>query len=303
MKLRCTQGTDFSKEAQRQAASQNGVVAGLTTNPHPQPFSHRRGAGTGHKRRSSPSLPAGRDLGRGLTCIILLLLMCLPVVVLAQDTGDIEEDPCAEIAPPGVLAVYFVGQGDAYFTQGNYTLAITAYTCALDQDPEYAPAYVNRGFAHAIQRNYPQALEDYNRALEIDESLVGAYNNRGLLYTYQGNFGLAITDFTLAIALNPDSAVAYNNRAVVHAIEGNHDLAIADLEQAIALDPEYAAPHASLGAVYSAMAVESYQNYRDMAGQTARLPAGDADIVLNMIDDSRETGNFSVWLPLLTPAR
>jgi tetratricopeptide (TPR) repeat protein len=213
------------------------------------------------------------------------------------------EVECDDIAPPDVDATYYVGQGNAYFSQGNYALAVIAYTCGIDANPDYAPAYVSRGYAYAAQRDDPSALADYNRALELDESLVSAYNNRGMLYTSQGNFGLAITDFTLALALDPQYAIAYHNRAVVHAAEGNYDLAIADLQQAITLDPDSPAPHAALGAVYLAMAAASYQDYRDLAGANAAIPNGSANAMLTAVDDSIETGNFSAWLAFLTPAQ
>lgn len=229
---------------------------------------------------------------------IVCLLLALPLVISAQT-----DVTCAEIAPDDADSFYFLGLGDAYFRQASYSLAIVSYTCALELDDTYVPAYANRGYAHAVQRNEPQAIADYNRALELDETYVPAYNNRGLLYTAQGNFGLAINDFSLAVAFDPQFAIGYNNRGIVHAIEGNYDLAIADFQQAIALDPDYAAPHASLGAVYSALAVQSYEDYREIVGEGSRLPAGEADDVISALESNRLTGIFAVWLPLQTPAR
>jgi len=234
---------------------------------------------------------------------ILKLILLLAVLLTPFAAGAQTEIECEDIAPPDVDATYYVGQGDAYFSQGNYTLAIVAYSCAIEANPDYAPAYVNRGFAYAAQRDDPHALDDYNRALELDKANVPAYNNRGMLYTGQGNFGLAINDFSLALALDPEYAIAYHNRAVVHAAEGNYDLAIADLQQAIALDSDYAAPHATLGAVYLAMAAASYQDYRDLAGPTAAIPNGSANAMLTSVIDAVQTGNFSAWLAFLTPAQ
>lgn len=234
----------------------------------------------------------------GAVGLLAALILTMPLITLAQT-----EDPCEDLAPAGADPPYYVGLGDAYFALGNYTRAIVIYTCAIDLDPDYALAYVNRGFAHAVQHNDPPAMADYNRALELNEGLVEAYNNRGLLYTNQGNFGLAIADFTVALALAPDYAIAYNNRGVVHAIEGNHDLALVDFQEAVALDPEYAAPHASLGALYSALAAQSYRDYFGIVGEGRIPPAGDPDTVLNALSETLITGNFSVWLPLLTPAQ
>ncbi len=244
---------------------------------------------------------------RPLFKLSLLLLLVgggilLAPSLLAQDRSS-DGDPCLEIAPERATHTFFVGLGDVYFEQNDYTDAIVAYTCAIERNETYAPAYINRGFAYAIQLNFPPALEDYNRALELDGNAITAYNNRGLLYFNQGTFGLALTDFTLAVTLNPNFAIAYHNRGLVHAAEGNYELAITDLQQAIALDADYAAPHASLGAVYTAQALESYQQYREVAGEGAVLPGISAENILSRIEEGAQLGTFSTWLDFATPAR
>jgi tetratricopeptide (TPR) repeat protein len=219
--------------------------------------------------------------------------------LLAQSN---KAEMCDEPAIANADPTYYIGLGDSRFVRKEFAGAVRAYTCAIDLDPSYAATYAKRGYAHAALLDSEAALADYERALELDETLLMAYNNRGTLYTRLGNFGLAITDFTLVISLDPENAIAYNNRGIVHAAEGNYDLAIADFQQAIDLDPTYTMPHASLAAVYSALAAQSYQEYMEIAGENARLPAGTPSEVLTAIDDSLRDGNFAVWLPLLTPA-
>jgi Flp pilus assembly protein TadD len=233
-----------------------------------------------------------------------LLLMALIVMsgtnVLAQ-TPD--EKKCVDPSVANAEPSYYIGLGDSQFIRKDYANAVKSYTCAADLQPDYAPIYVKRGFAYAGLQDSKAALDDYTHALELDENLISAYNNRGTLYTQMGNFGLAINDFTLVISLDPTNAIAYNNRGIVHAAEGNFDEAIADFEQSISLDPTFSTPHASLAAVYSAMAARSYQEYVKVAGSNARLPAGTPDEVLSAMDDSLRDGSFTVWLPLLTPSQ
>lgn len=235
--------------------------------------------------------------------LVWLLVACLFLSgtggLLAQST---EEEKCDEPIIANADPTYYIGLGDSRFTRKEFAGAIKAYTCAIDLDPDYADTYAKRGYAYAALLDSEAALADYDKALELDESLIAAYNNRGTLYTRLGNFGLAINDFTLVISLDPENAIAYNNRGVVHAAEGNYDLAIADFQQAITLDENYSTPHASLAAVYSAMAAQSYQDYLEIAGANAPLPAGTPNEVLTAVDDSLRDGSFAVWLPLLTPA-
>jgi tetratricopeptide (TPR) repeat protein len=232
-----------------------------------------------------------------------ILWVLLAALVIGFGPARAQTDlTCEDLAPPGVTAPHFVGLGAAFLDEGDYVRATVAYSCAIELDAAYAPAYVNRGFAYTAQHNDGAALDDYNRALEIDANLVAAYNNRGLLYLSQGNFGLAITDFTLAISLDANYAIAYHNRALVHAAEGHYDLALDDLQQAMVLDPAYAAPHATLGAVYSALALQSYRDYTALAGENVPPPGGEPDTILNALDASLESGDFSYWLTFWTPA-
>lgn len=237
--------------------------------------------------------------GVGINIILCAVLALFGTGRLMAQTEP--ECPTAPIA--GADAAYFVGLGQGRYNTGEFTKAILDYTCAINAQPDYAPAYANRGYAYTALGDSDHALADYNKAIELDETLTQAYINRGSLYTRLGNFGLAINDFTLVIGLKPDDAVAYNNRGVVHAAEGNYDLAIADFQQAIEINPNYDAPYASLGAVYSAMAAKNYQKYVEINGANAHLPAGTPNQVLTAVDDSLRTGDFSVWLALLSPAQ
>lgn len=229
----------------------------------------------------------------------IMLLLILGVGRLAAQTEI--ECPTPPIADGA--SAYFVGLGQAHYNTGLFAQAVSDYTCAVTAAPDYAPAYAARGYAYTALGDSESALADYDKAIEMDETLTLAYSNRGALYTRLGNFGLAINDFTLVIGLKPDDGIAYNNRGVVHAIEGNYDLAIADFEEAIALNPDYGTPYASLAAVYSAMAARNYQKFIELKGENARLPAGTPNQVLSAIDDGLRTGDFSVWLALLTPAQ
>lgn len=226
-------------------------------------------------------------------------LLLLNVGALAAQT----EPECPPPLIENAASSYYVGLGQGHYINAEYTKAVLEFTCAIDAQPDYAPAYASRGYAYEALGDSDKALADYNQAIELDETLLTAYLNRGTLYTRLGNFGLAINDFTLVIGLDPNNAIAYNNRGVVHASEGNYDLAIADFEQSLSLDRDYDTPYASLAAVYSAMAMQNYQKFIQNQGANARLPAGTPTDVLTAMDNAVRTGDFSVWLSLLTPAQ
>ncbi len=214
------------------------------------------------------------------------------------------EFECEEPDVPNVAASYYIGLGDVYFGQQDYTNAIAAYTCGLEAFPNQAELYVGRGFAYSLQRSYELALADYERALEIAPTMVSAYNNRGVMYINQGNFGLAVTDFTLALSFAPENVQVLNNRGIAYAAEGRYELALEDLNLAIELDPEFVSAHAALGAVYSALAAISFQEYRQRAGEGLFvLPRRQPVDILGAVEPDGQIREFEVWLPFLTPSQ
>lgn len=226
--------------------------------------------------------------------------------LLAQDatpTSAAEPIPCSALAPAAAAPPYYIGLGSVYFERGDYTRAIVAYTCALQLDADYAPAYVSRGFAHAAQLNNDAARADYETALALDGNLVSAYANYGLLYASEGNFSLALTQLNLAVALAPSDPAGYVNRGIVHAIEGRYDAALVDIQQALGLNPDYAPAYAAQGAVYSALAAASYAEYTAKAGANAVLPGVTPGNILRSQTDRAQTGDFTIWLAFLIPAR
>ena len=242
-----------------------------------------------------------------LAAFIVSLSVSIAVGVAQEVTPAPTVTPSGEVQCPTVPAgipddfTYYIGQGDSQFARVFYGAAAESYTCALNQRPDYAPAYVRRGYAYAALGDSERALADYEQAVTLDELYIPAYINRGALYTRLGIFGLAINDLTLALSLSPDNVAALNNRAVVHAIEGNYDLALADLNAAIQIDEQNPRTYATRAAVYSALAALDYQRYVEVTEQRT-LPAGTPSDVLVSVDDSIRTGDFSIWLSLLTAA-
>lgn len=234
----------------------------------------------------------------------------LIIGLLLLGAGGLSAQTNTDACPPlplgltGDTYTYYVGVGDAHAAGERSTRALTAYTCAIDAQPDYAPAYARRGLAQTVLGNADAAIADFNRALELDETLLEAYINRGIFYTRAGNYALAIGDFTLVFSLDPQNALALQNRAMVHAIEGNYDLALEDLNQAITIAPDDPAPYAARAAIYSAYALQDYQRFLDASGsQRAALPAGTPGEVLSAVDDSMRGGSVDVWVTLLRPGQ
>jgi tetratricopeptide (TPR) repeat protein len=235
--------------------------------------------------------------------IVAAALLALNAAAAAAQTATPSPTPTPCPAVPSAVPDAFgyqLGLGDVQFSRARYSAAVLQYTCALELRPNDATALAKRGFAYAAIGESESALADYEAALAADELYVTAYIHRAALYTQLGNFGLALNDLTLALSLTPDNPIALNNRAVVHAIEGSYTLALEDLEAAMAIAPDLPILYITRAAVYSALAARDYQRVQAATGN-APLPAGRPTEVLSGIDEGLRTGDFGIWLALLSP--
>ena len=130
-------------------------------------------------------------------------------------------------------------RGIAYRDEGNYDLAIEAFTKAIEFNSDFAKAYTNRAVAYQCKGLFDRAIADHTKALELKPNLAEVYNNRGAAYGEQGDYDRAIADHTKAIELNPNHPEAYNNRGVAYYKKSDYNRAIEDYTHAIQLKPSF----------------------------------------------------------------
>jgi len=226
-----------------------------------------------------------------LALLALAIIMILPVsFVIAQD------NTCTSFASGSNTerTSYYMGEGAAFMRSGNYSAAIRAYSCIIEEiDAGYADAWYNRAAAYFARREFDLALEDYNQVISLDSGNAEAYNNRGIVYAAQGEYELALADFSSALSNDSDYINAIINRGVISAIMGDYDAAEADFRQVIEIEdldaviaelqdpereddapvPEYnrdaIIAYALIGIIESQRAVETIDNYLYLAGGRA----------------------------------
>lgn len=226
---------------------------------------------------------------------IMLLTVAFPIV--AQDAAPTPIPPiCTQFIgqPDDIRTSYYMGEGLGFYAAGQSARAVNSFTCiTFEIDDGHVPAYMGRALVLTERADYERALEDYSRAIQLLPGYAAALNNRGIVYALRGEYDEALADFNAVLADDSSFVVALNNRAVIRAVQGNYDQAIADLQAAIAqtgIDdviadirnpdrpegapiPPYAQtdaqPYALLGIVYSAYALDSYQDYLLLTGSNA----------------------------------
>ena len=141
-----------------------------------------------------------------------------------------------EMNPNNVNA--FLNRGDAYLEREDFDLALSDFNKAIELNSDNADVYIYRGNAYLKYDKSNLALADFSKAIEMNSNDAAAYIIRGDAYFEHGDLNLALTDFGKAIELNPDNANAYIIRGKVYHKNGEFDLAKKDYEKAIELDPD-----------------------------------------------------------------
>ena len=176
-------------------------------------------------------------------------------------------------------ALNYIDRGDANFNKGNYDLAIADYTQAiqLKPDPYFAKdAYSNRGLAQKRKGNYDLAITDYSEAIKLYPNHGRTYILRGHAYRDKGSYDQAINDYTKVIQLDAKNDDAYNNRGnIYHNNKKDYKRAVADFEAALKINPNH--QHAGKNLELSRNMLQSTLGY------VLQLPKGVVKITSEMV--------------------
>ncbi|MGP1382405.1 MAG: tetratricopeptide repeat protein [Thainema sp.] len=102
-------------------------------------------------------------------------------------------------------------------------------------DATNAIAYYNLANQYAQICDRTSALTAYTQAIQLNPNLAEAYCNRGILYFQLGQLDAALHDYAEAIRLRPHYSEAYYNRSVALARQWRYAQAAEDLQAAIRL--------------------------------------------------------------------
>ena len=141
--------------------------------------------------------------------LCLFFSLCLSAPALADSMGCCEPDPTYT---PG-MPEYHCVQGNSYYGQGLYDLAV----------------------------------ESYHAALEIDPSSYNAHHGLAIAYRAQGRLDLALLHYGEVIRLHPDYAQPYQSRAEIYQLMGRFADAENDLNSFIEYYGQYPTPYLARG--------------------------------------------------------
>lgn len=115
-------------------------------------------------------------------------------------------------APAPVLDhAFYRRRADENAGKGEYELAVSDYTKALELNPKDAAAHLARGRAYASKKSYDLAMLDFNKTIEFDPKAAAAYFSRAELSEVRGNAPEAMADYRKAVEFDAGNEAAKNN--------------------------------------------------------------------------------------------
>ena len=103
----------------------------------------------------------------------------------------------------------FKKMGQLYLTLKNNTLALDAFTRAIELDPKDPMTFFNRAVLHQSLDAHGKAIVDYTNCIILDKTNVDAYVNRGIMELYMGNHAAGKQDFETGTQLNAKSGIIW----------------------------------------------------------------------------------------------
>jgi TolB-like protein/DNA-binding winged helix-turn-helix (wHTH) protein/Tfp pilus assembly protein PilF len=145
-------------------------------------------------------------------------------------------------------------------TSEGFERAVECFQQAVEQDPNYAPAYAGLADSYAIMSGYgvvlpkdvmPKARAAAQRAVALDDKLAEAHVSLAVIaQNYDWDWATAQKEYRRSIELDPNYATAHHWYAECLALLGRFDQAFAEIARARQLDPLSLIMAADNGAIF-----------------------------------------------------
>ena len=168
-----------------------------------------------------------------------------------------------------IIPAYFViGCALAILTSTHVVHAqtIDEAKARVEEAPDDPPRQYNLGLAYYINGRYADAITAFQEAIKLRTDYKEAFYNMGLAQQNTGKMAAAINSFTKAIELDGNYADAHAALGSAYRKNGQHSAASRAYKTALKLKPDNSDWHLNLGIIYQMMedyanAVESYEAY------------------------------------------
>ncbi len=199
-------------------------------------------------------------------------------------TSGTYEKPAVQSTPPqtSAQAELAIAKAEDFLRQGQPEKALLEFERVIESNPRMTVAYMGAGDIYREQGNYSMAEQRYGKAAEIEPANFQAQYKHGLVLQLLERISEAIQAYVRALRLQPDDFNANLNLATAYLQIGEPAQAVRFGERAVQIDGRSAPGRINLGAIYAALdrhadAVVEYQ-------QASELTELSGPLLLNWAD-------------------
>lgn len=140
-------------------------------------------------------------------------------------------------------ALEFYQEGEKYYNQNKFDLAIVEYNKAVKIDPKFAFAWDNLGMCYRKLERYKEAINCYQKSLELDPKGTMPLMNMAVAYDYLNDSAMAIQTYTKFIVLHPEDPEGYYGISRIQNTTGDYANALENCAKAFELYENASSPY------------------------------------------------------------
>lgn len=184
---------------------------------------------------------------KGFVLAALVLAGCAGKPMTGAGDGKSEAD-----VESRQRASAFTDLAAAYFSRGQYKVALDELRKAITADSRFGPAYNIYGLVYMELAEDALAEENFRRAIDLDRNDSEARNNYGWFLCMRGRYDEGLEQFSAALRnpLYPRPEVAIANAGQCAEKKGDLALAEANLQKALKLQPDNPGAMLKLAGLY-----------------------------------------------------
>ena len=134
----------------------------------------------------------------------MILIFCSAILLIGCGLKSIPYSQSTDASEPNEAAKSHYNWGLAYAKESNFTLAVTEFKLAIQNEPGWAIPYFNLGAVYGNMGDLEQAIRAWERATQLDVDFAKAHYNLAVAYALKaekplGN-GTQVADIEKSIA-------------------------------------------------------------------------------------------------------
>ncbi|MDT8281453.1 MAG: type IV pilus biogenesis/stability protein PilW [Gammaproteobacteria bacterium] len=172
-----------------------------------------------------------------------LLMVCLSFLAACETTSSMQKTTVKTQEPDLMQAAELNTQlAVGYIQRKQYKPARDKLEKAIEQNPNYLPAYKTLAYLYAVLGQPEKAEERYQQALELKPLDADLSNNYGAFLCTQGKYDEAQQSFKVAYSdpFYESTYLAESNAGSCYVEQGNYELGEAFLRKSLRKDPKLA---------------------------------------------------------------